>query len=138
MGKALISLPGSRTKNKRAHDIPISKTALAILKRQPRRLGREFVFGEGNQGFQGFSKAKAALDARAKIRGLAIARHPPHGRNRAQSYRSPPHVVEAVVNHVSGSKAGVAGIYNKAVYAKEKVEAMKRWDASLARLVGRG
>ena len=33
--KRVISLPASRTKNKRAHDIPLSKTALAILRRQP-------------------------------------------------------------------------------------------------------
>ena len=37
-----------------------------------------------------------------------------------------PHVVEAVVNHVSGHKAGVAGIYNKAVYANEKRAALQR------------
>ena len=31
-----------------------------------------------------------------------------------------PHVVEAVVNHVSGHKAGVAGVYNRSTYATEK------------------
>jgi hypothetical protein len=51
----------------RAHDIPLSKTVLAILRRQPRVAGRGFIFGEGEHGFQGFSKAKAALDARAKL-----------------------------------------------------------------------
>jgi len=65
--KRLISLPASRTKNKRAHDIPLSKTALAILKRQHHRAGRDLVFGEGDTGFQGWSKARAALDDRAKI-----------------------------------------------------------------------
>jgi integrase len=38
-----------------------------------------------------------------------------------------PHVVEAVVNHVSGHKAGVAGIYNRATYASEKRAALQRW-----------
>ena len=38
-----------------------------------------------------------------------------------------PHVVEAVVNHVSGTKAGVAGTYNRAVYATEKRQALDRW-----------
>jgi integrase len=31
-----------------------------------------------------------------------------------------PHVVEAVLNHVSGHKGGVAGIYNRALYEPEK------------------
>ena len=39
----------------------------------------------------------------------------------------PPHVVEAVINHVSGHRAGVAGIYNKATYAREKAAALARW-----------
>ena len=38
-----------------------------------------------------------------------------------------PHVVEAVLNHVSGHRAGVAGRYNKAIYAKEKAAALARW-----------
>jgi hypothetical protein len=46
-----------------------------------------------------------------------------------------PHVVEACVNHVSGHKAGVAGIYNRAVYATEKREAVERWARWLAEVV---
>ena len=38
-----------------------------------------------------------------------------------------PHVIEAVLNHVSGHKAGVAGIYNRATYAKEKRDALGLW-----------
>jgi hypothetical protein len=37
-----------------------------------------------------------------------------------------PHIVEAVLNHVSGAKAGVAGTYNRAVYAAEKEVARER------------
>ena len=39
----------------------------------------------------------------------------------------PPHVVEAVLNHVSGHKAGVAGTYNVAEYRAEKQAALTRW-----------
>jgi hypothetical protein len=35
-----------------------------------------------------------------------------------------PHIIEAVINHVSGHKAGVAGIYNRAAYAAEKRAAL--------------
>ena len=47
-----------------------------------------------------------------------------------------PHVIEAVVNHVSGHKAGVAGVYNRATYAVEKREALNRWAEHVAQLVG--
>ena len=47
----------------------------------------------------------------------------------------PPHIVEAVLNHVSGSKAGVAGTYNRATYQPEKKAALERWADHVDRLV---
>jgi integrase len=38
-----------------------------------------------------------------------------------------PHIVEAILNHVSGHKAGVAGIYNRAKYIEEMREALVKW-----------
>ncbi len=38
-----------------------------------------------------------------------------------------PHIIEAVVNHISGHKAGIAGVYNRATYASEKRSAMTAW-----------
>jgi len=37
------------------------------------------------------------------------------------------HIIEAVLNHVSGHKVGVAGIYNRARYTGEMREALQRW-----------
>ena len=47
-----------------------------------------------------------------------------------------PHVVEAVLNHVSGHKAGIAGVYNHAAYASEKNAALKLWSKHISDLVG--
>jgi hypothetical protein len=46
-----------------------------------------------------------------------------------------PHVIEAILNHVSGHKAGVAGIYNRASYSKEKREALTMWAEHVISLV---
>jgi hypothetical protein len=46
-----------------------------------------------------------------------------------------PHIIEAIVNHQSGHKAGVAGIYNRSQYQKEKREALARWDSHVAAIV---
>lgn len=46
-----------------------------------------------------------------------------------------PHVVEAVLNHVSGAKAGVAGVYNVHSYSTEKTAALERWAAHVEALV---
>ena len=46
-----------------------------------------------------------------------------------------PHIVEAVVNHVSGHKGGVAGVYNRAKYSQEKRAALQRWADHVERIV---
>jgi len=42
-----------------------------------------------------------------------------------------PHVIEAALNHVSGHKAGVAGIYKRSTYAAEKRAALELWGKHL-------
>ena len=46
-----------------------------------------------------------------------------------------PHIIEAVLNHVSGHKGGIAGIYNRAQYAGEKAQALARWDEHVCCIV---
>jgi hypothetical protein len=46
-----------------------------------------------------------------------------------------PHIIEAVLNHISGHKAGFAGIYNRATYLPEKTDALNRWAAHLLSVV---
>ena len=46
-----------------------------------------------------------------------------------------PHIIEAVLNHVSGHKGGVAGVYNRATYDKEKREALNLWAEHVAAVV---
>jgi hypothetical protein len=45
-------------------------------------------------------------------------------------------VTEAVLGHVSGSKAGVVGVYQKYAWATEKREALDLWTAHVTAIVG--
>jgi hypothetical protein len=49
-----------------------------------------------------------------------------------------PHIIEAVLNHVSGHKGGVAGIYNKASYEREMRAALALWADHVRSLVEGG
>ena len=49
-----------------------------------------------------------------------------------------PHVTEAIVNHVGGTKAGVAGVYNKALYLAERRQALDLWGNHITTLVAGG
>jgi integrase len=46
-----------------------------------------------------------------------------------------PHIIEAVLNHISGHKAGVAGVYNRALYAREKRAALDLWAEHVQSLI---
>jgi integrase len=160
LGAALWSLPGERTKNGLPHDVPLSAEVLAILRALPRMPGRELVFGSGRGPFSAWSSCKAALDGKiAKARAaarlgrpLARGERPDPTLDALPEWRLhdlrrtlvtgmneleiAPHVVEAVVNHVSGeAKRGVAGTYNHAKYNPQKRRALNLWGAHVAALV---
>ncbi|ANY85289.1 hypothetical protein BB934_44805 (plasmid) [Microvirga ossetica] len=130
--RACWSIPRERTKNGLPHGVPLTEAALEVLRGCPRREGRQLVFGEAEGPFQGWSKAKAALDKRILKNGEQLAAWRLHDIRRTAATRMAemgilPHVVEAVLNHASGHKAGVAGIYNRATYAQEKRAALNTW-----------
>lgn len=124
-----IVLPTNRTKNKRVHIVPLSDAAKTALNRFPDERG-DFVFG--HLGFQAWDWGKLALDARVAETGKPLEHWTLHDLRRTVATRMAelgvqPHIVEAVLNHVSGHKGGVAGIYNRATYDKEKREALNLW-----------
>jgi integrase len=144
-----ITIPPARIKNRRAHMIPLSAPARAILDAIQRRdnadgTPRDHVFGRGASGYQGWSKSKAELDARitAARDGKPLPHWVPHDFRRYLSTRLhqtpfsiPPHVVETLLGHISGHKGGVAGVYNQAEYLDERRDALERWGAHIMELV---
>ncbi|GLS42922.1 tyrosine-type recombinase/integrase [Methylobacterium brachythecii] len=126
---ATWSIPIGRMKNRRAHEVPLSRPAMEILANAPAREGRDFVFGDGKGPFSGYSKAKASLDKRA---GIAVSAWRLHDLRRTATTGMneigiQPHIADAVLSHVSTFKAGVAGIYNRATYAEQKRAALDSW-----------
>jgi hypothetical protein len=82
-----------------------------------------FRFGHGAGPFSGFSRSKNDLDAKL---GAALAPRTPHDFRRSLSttlherFGVPPPIVETILDHVGGHKAGVAGVYNKASYLDQR------------------
>ena len=138
-----IELSEVRTKNGRGHVVPLSTEALEVLHAMPRRPDRALVFGTGVGGFSGWSKAKGELDLKlASTSGVKpMAAWTLHDIRRSvvthlhERGFAPPHVVEAIVNHISGHQGGVAGVYNKAQYLPERRQALALWGAHVAALV---
>jgi integrase len=126
LDKVTVTLPAARTKNHREHVIPLSAPALEILKGRARG-EREFVFGAGGRGFSGFSKAKRQLDEQAKLRDPWVVHDVRRSVATGLAKLVQPHIVECVLGHVGGFRAGVSGVYNLHAYEDEKRRALDLW-----------
>jgi integrase len=132
---ATITLPPARTKNRRPHILQLPHVASSLIAAQPRNGRYVFSRSGGITPISGWSKAKERLDA---VAGIAPWRIHDLRRTAATGMAEiaiAPHIVEAVLNHVSGAKAGVAGVYNRFAYAEEKKAALAKWADHLERIV---
>jgi integrase len=135
-----LRLPPERTKNKRAHTLPLTPMAMEIIESVPRMVGRDHLFGERSDlGFTQWG-AKRDLDARL---GDKVAEWTLHDLRRTCATKMAdigvqPHIIEAVLNHISGHKVGVAGIYNRSNYEREVKAALALWADHVRTLVEGG
>jgi len=144
----LWRLPAERVKNGRAHDVPLSTAALDVLATLPVIGKSAYVFTTTGLGpIKGYSRAKARLDA-AMAEIAANERGEPveikswrfHDLRRStatgmQKLHIATPVVEAALNHVSGSRAGIVGTYQRHDYASEKRQALEAWGCFVTELV---
>lgn len=148
---AVWTIPAERAKNKAAHIVPLSAPVLEELDRLAGVEGQEkpnwpvsgFVLTTtGENAISGISKAKLALDAAIeKARdGEALAAWRIHDLRRTlatglQRLGVRFEVTEAVLNHVSGAKSGVAGVYQQHDWKEEKRSALDAWARHVASIV---
>jgi integrase len=144
-GGAHWQIPGQRTKNKQSHLIPLSPVVRYLILTLP-RVGDLVFTTTGKTPVSGFGKVKARIDSRVndlrRRDGLEpISPWTFHDLRRTmvttmnEKLGIAPHVVEAVVNHMSGlAKAGVAGVYNRALYLRERTTALQSWAEYVALL----
>jgi len=120
-----ITIPALVAKNGREHAFPIGQEAKSILDH----------FQMTAVPFNDWQRQKAKLDQQSSVSGFTI-----HDLRRTYAslhaeIGTPIHVIEKLLNHVSGSLAGVAGIYNRYSYHKEMVEAVQRYENHLESLL---
>ena len=139
-------LPGDRAKNGQPVDTPLSclvVTELDTLAKGDKWPRHGFVFTTtGKTFFSGYSKAKKRLDAAVTKfnEGAPLDHWTLHDLRRTlatgmQRLGVRFEVTEAILNHVSGSRAGVAGVYQRHHWGPEKVTALQSWSDHVASLL---
>jgi len=133
-----IVLPSESTKNGREHVIPITEPIAGILAGRPRRGERDLIFGRRwNRPLTGWSVLKASLDKRL---GTAVADFRHHDLRRTAATNMSelgiaPHIVAAVLNHVSEFRGGVHGVYDRSTLEPQKRHALVTWGERLLAIV---
>ena len=124
-----IVIADERVKNGRAHTVPLTPAVRAILDPRPRDLTKDFVFGrDTGRGFTGWPSSRIELEKRLSIKPWVL-----HDLRRTFVTGTcdlgiAPHVVETAVNHVSGFRHGVAGVYNRAALEGPVRHALITWE----------
>ncbi len=147
LDRATWTLPARRAKNRRAHAVPLGPKALAIIDMRMLQTNGDLLFpvdaSNGNARGMRTTIGSDTIGAYLRHYHEEIGT-PPEARWTAHELRHSfvtglnelgvaPHIVEALVNHVSGSRGGVAGVYNHAGYDGLKCEAILKWEAWLDR-----
>ena len=123
LGRAVIELPGARCKNGLPLTIPLAPAAVAILASVP-RLSTASVF----TGFRSWSWAKQKLDDMLGLPAWVI-----HDIRRSVStglhehLNADTHLIELVLNHASGSRGAIAGVYDRSQRLGERRDLLIKW-----------
>jgi integrase len=140
------TIPRERAKNNAAHEVPLSELSVRIVAETPRISGQKGLLftTTGETPASGFSRAKANLDramlAAAQAEGVeSIPGWRLHDLRRTAAsgmarlgINLP--VIEKVLNHTSGSFAGIVGVYQRHSFSDEKRAALETWARFIERL----
>ncbi|MEO6248904.1 MAG: site-specific integrase [Sphingomicrobium sp.] len=139
-------IPATRAKNRSAHTVPLNVLAVALLDLRSKdgkwpKKGLVFTTN-GETAVSGYSRAKARLDKLVSKRNddEPFAPWRLHDLRRTlatglQRLGVRFEVTEAVLNHVSGSKSGVAGVYQRHDWKQEKRDALDAWARHVEQVV---
>lgn len=129
-----VTLPASLAKNGRQHTFPFGTMTREILEEHRLHKGPLFpARGNPDAPFSGWSKSKRALDK--KLPGMDPWTLHDLRRTFASGLQQLAvriEVTERLLNHISGSHAGIVGVYQRHSYLPEMREAIAAWEARLA------
>jgi integrase len=134
-GTAEWVIPAARTKNGREHGVPLSDPAMAIVAEAAALRQGDWLLPAARGA--GHLTPSGVLHAVQRILDGDVTTHDLRRTvaTGLQRLGVRLEVTEAVLNHVSGSRAGVVGVYQRHDWATEKRTALVAWATHIERLV---
>lgn len=133
------TIPAARSKNAKPHTLPLMPMMREIIESVPRMAERDHLFGlHSPLGFTAWAQGKAALDAYSGVTDWRVHDVRRTFVTRLGDLGVAPHIIEQMVNHVSGHRSGVAGVYNRSSYEREVRNALALWADHIRVLVDGG
>jgi integrase len=129
-----ITFPAKITKNKRQHTIPFGPPVEEVLLRQHDE-GCLFRARGKKTRFDGWSKGKPKFDRLCPMPGWTLHDLRRTFATNLAALGVPIHVTEKLLNHVSGTLAGIVAVYQRHTYQDEMREAIDAWEAYLRTLL---
>ena len=126
-----ITFPSHITKNKRRHEIPLGLTATSIL---TTLTCRDCGIAPP---FNSWSKAKSKLDKLANIEPWTLHDLRRTYATNLQKLGVSLEIIETLLNHTSGTRSGIVGVYNRHTYWEEACEAVEKYDTWLQSLLAK-
>jgi integrase len=131
------TLPAARAKNNRELVLPLPSLAVEIIRSVPQVVGRDALFGARGPGFSSWADHKKQLDDRLgdQVRPFRLHDLRRTFCTRLAELGAMPHIIETAINHASGHKGGVAGVYNHSRYGTQLRTMMAMWDSHISALI---
>lgn len=131
------TIPKERTKNGKEHLVHLSPQALTVINGLQRIDGCSFLFSTTcDTPISGYGKAKARLDAlMGDVPGWRVHDIRRTAASGMAKLGFQPHVIERVLNHISGAQGGLVGVYQRHEYLDERRKALDAWGSYVSRLV---
>lgn len=134
LGQRVWTIPKHRTKNAKPHVVHLSDESMAVLQRMEKHGPHAFAF-HGTKPFDHFSSAKRKLDELSGVTGWCL-----HDLRRTcvsgmARLGVAPHVADKILNHQSGTISGVAAVYQRHEFLRERKDALERWGTHVGKIV---
>ena len=126
------TIPGSRTKNGKAHIVHLSEPSIQVIKSRPST--GPYVFANGAKPFRNFAHEKLGLDKRSKVSGWRLHDLRRTAVSGMARLGVAPHVADKILNHTAGTISGVAAVYQRHEFMAERKAALEAWASHVAEI----